>query len=124
MGNYQDIYVKKVFSAETVAASGSANSDLIDLGGLSTTGHFSIQVNLTGDGTATFEYLLSNDGVNYITPSGSLEITTGHTKTSGPGTDGIDLYSFGPVLARYMKIKVSETGTSDTITVNAFLAIS
>jgi len=83
-----------------------------------------LQLLLTGDGTATVEFLLSNDGVNFLEPSGSLDIVSGFTKTSGPGTDGKDIYAFGPVLARFMQIKVTETSTSDAIAVTAHLAIS
>jgi len=124
MGEYRDIYVKKVFDAEAVAASGTSTSAVYDLGSLSTTGYFSLQVALTGDGTATIEYELSNDGVNYMTPSGSSEIITGLVKTSGPGTDGQDIYSFGPILSRFIRLKVTETGTSDAIALTAYLAIS
>lgn len=124
MGAYQDIYVQKIFSSEAVVASGTATSNAVDLGGLSTTGHFSLQVALTGDGTATFEFLLSNDGTNFVEPSGSLDITTGFTKTSGPGSDGKDIFSFGPILARWMKIRVTETGGVSAIAVNGYLAMS
>lgn len=124
MGAYQDIYVQKLFSAEAIVASGSATSDAIDLGGLSTTGHFSLQVALTGDGTATIVFLLSNDGTNFLVPSGSLDITAGFTKTSGPGTNGKDIFSFGPILGRWLQIRVTETSTTDAISVTADIAMS
>jgi hypothetical protein len=124
MGEYRDIYVKKCFDGEVVAASGDATSVIYDLGSLSTTGYFSLQVALTGDGTATIEYELSNDNVNFMVPTGSSEIITGLVKTTGPGSDGQNIYDFGPILSRFMRIKLSETGTSDSITLTAFLAIS
>lgn len=124
MGAYRDIYVKKIFSSVTVAASGSAISSAIDLGGLSTTGHFSLQIELTGNGTAKVEFLLSNNGVDFMEPTGSADIVTGFTKTSGPGSDGKSLISFGPILGRQIQIKLTETGTSNSIVVSAWLAMS
>jgi hypothetical protein len=124
MGNYRDIYITKIFSSESVAASGSATSAPLDLGSISSSGYFSLQVAVTGSGELTLEFELSNDGINYVTPTGSLEITTGLSATSGPGSDGKDIYSFGPILARWLRIKATETGTSDAAVLTAFLAVN
>jgi len=120
----KDIYVTKVFISEAVVASGNSTSSAIDLGNQATDGYFSLQVTLTGDGTAKFEYLLSNNGADYLEPSTAVDIATGHVKTSGPGSDGKDIYWFEPEQARWMKIKVTETGTASAITVSAWLAVS
>lgn len=119
------IHTRRVHSAVTVAASGSASSTAIDFANMNRSwqpdGYFSIQVAVTGDGTAKFEYLISNDGTNFLEPSAASDITTGVTKTSGPGSDGKDIYSFTPLPCRWMKIKVTETGGADSITVTVDL---
>ena len=123
MGAYNDIFVKKVFTAEVVAASGNTESEIIDLGGVTTNPEsFGLQVELTGDGTATFEALVSNHADDFIRPSTQPVVKSGFTKTSGPGSDGKDAFGFSIVPSRFLKIKVTETGTSDSITVTAYLA--
>jgi len=117
------IYTEKIFDAEAILANGNSSTNAIDLRDKRPSGQFSIQLELTGDGTATVEWLGSNNGVDYLVPSTVSEIVTGFTKTSGPGSDGKDIYSFTPKLCRYMKIKVTETTTTDAIAVTATLAI-
>jgi hypothetical protein len=123
----EDIVVRKVFSSQTVAAGGDETTSAYDMGALSGPGYFSLQVEVTGSGTAKFEFLLSNNvsatGGDWIEPSGSLDIATGFTATSGPGSDGKDIFSFSPILARSIKIKCTETGSSDAIVVNAWMAM-
>lgn len=113
----------EIFSAETITANTSENSDAIDLNKYQPEGYFSLQVVLAGDGTAKFEYLLSNDGSNYLEPSDAIDIASGHIKTSGPGGDGIDIYTFEPNPARFLKIKVTETGTSNDVIVTVTLLV-
>jgi hypothetical protein len=122
MGEYNDVVVTKVFDGEVVAASGNALSGVIDLGSVSQLGSTGLQVYLSGDGTAQFDYIVSNHLNDFITPSGVSAIASSVIKTSGPGSDGKDAYSFEVIIHRYMKIKVTETGTSDSITVTAYLA--
>lgn len=113
-----------VFSAVTIAASGTSTSTAIDLNGVARNGNFSLQVVLTGSGTAKFEYSYSNDGTNYIIPASPTgEITTGHTVTSGPGTDGKNIYPFSPQFGRYMKVKATETGAANSVTITCTLAV-
>jgi hypothetical protein len=122
MAELNDIFVKTVFTAEVIAASGVATSDMIDLGTVTVDGNFGIQLALTGDGTAQVDYTASNHTEDFITPSTASAIVTGFVKTSGPGSDGKDAFAFIPILHRFMKIQVTETGTSDSITVTAYLA--
>ena len=117
----REIQTKLIFNAQEIAAGGNAVSDAINLQGID--GYFSIQVALTGDGTAKFEYLMSNNNSDFLEPSSASDIATGHTKTSGPGADGKDIYAFDPDLAKFMKIKVTETGGANTITVTVTSAI-
>lgn len=115
------IEVYRVFNAQATAASGTSTSDAIDLHCRS--GYFSLQVAITGDGTCKFEYLISNDGVNFIEPSSASDIASSKVKTSGPGSDGKDIFSFTPVISRFIKIRITETGGANSVTVTAHLAI-
>ena len=123
MGAYNDIFVKQVFTAELIAANGSAESAVIDLGGVSQNpGSFGLQVEMSGSGTGRFEAIVSNHTEDFIKPSAQSYIKTGFLATSGPGSDGKDAFSFSIVPSRFLKIKVTETGASDSITVTAYLA--
>jgi hypothetical protein len=122
MGAYNDVEVTKVFTAELIAASGSALSGLVDMGDVSRNGNAGIQVELTGDGTATIEALVSNHLDDFIRPSTMPAIKTGFVKTSGPGLDGKDGFNVSLITYRYLKIRVTETSTSDSVTVTAYLA--
>jgi len=113
----------KIFDAITIAASGVANSVPIELPH-HLEGFFSLQIELTGNGTAKFEYEVSNDGETYITQTATADqIVSGFTKTSGPGSDGKDLISFEPEPAKMMKIVCTETGTSDSVTITVTAVI-
>jgi len=123
MGAYNDIFVKKVFTAELIAASGSAESVVIDLGSVCTDpSSFGLQVEMTGDGTGTIEALVSNHTTDFIRPSTQPVIKSGFVKTSGPASDGKDAFSFSIVPSRFLKIKVTEAGGADSVTVTAYLA--
>ena len=123
MAGEAKINVKKVIDAQTVTASSSYTSAVIPLDGFVRAGEYSLQISVTGDGTCKFEYLLSVNDQDYIEPASGSDIASGITKTSGPGSDGKEIYSFATELARFMKIKVTETGTSDSVVVNAWLAL-
>jgi len=113
--------VVKVFDAVTIAANGNKESDAIDFTYYRPNGYFSLQVAVTGDGTCKFEYLISNDDVNYLDPSTATDIASSITKTSGTG--GKDIYSFEPIPGQKMKIKCTETGTANSVTVTAHLLV-
>ena len=110
-----------LFIAETIALSQSVTSGSVNLRGAADDGFFGIQLVLTGDGTAKVEYLESYNSVNFVTPSGAIEIVTGFTKTSG--TSGVDVLTFEPEVCPYMKIKVTETGGANSITVTVILVV-
>lgn len=101
-----------IFTTESVTASATVTSGFIDL--YNCRGFFSVQYLITGDGTLTLTYSLSNDGSTYITPTGAVAIGTALTKTTGPGGDGKDILSFTPMVARFMKIIATETGGANT----------
>lgn len=115
----------RVFKTREIVASGSLISQAFKLGSYSDVqGWFSLQVVLTGDGTGKFQASVSNDNSNFIiSDDASDDIVSAHTKISGPGADGIQIYQFSPVLAQWIKIKVTETGGANSIIVTAHLAI-
>jgi len=109
---------KTVINAETIVASGTYTSQGIAIPEVHS--HFSLYWDVSGDGTAKFEYESSPDGEHYVLDDGTA-IASGQLKNSGPGSDGIDMVDFSPLPCESLKIKCSETGTSDTITVTAIL---
>lgn len=119
-----DIYSINALTTKAITASSNSSSDSYDLKRYRIDGYFSVQVTIAGSGTAKVEYLLSNDGTNFVEPSSASDITSGMTATSGPGSDGIDLFSFSPEPARYLKIKVTETGGANPITATVVLMMN
>jgi len=117
------ITTTKVFDAQALAASGVFTTPALDLSRYSTEGFFSLQFNLTGTGTAKVEFMISNNDVDYIEPTGASDVLSAFTVTSGPGANGKDIASFSPPLARFLKLKVTETGGANGVTVNGWLAI-
>ena len=116
----------RVWNAREVLASASLTSQAFKLGSYSDVqGWFSLQIALTGDGTGKFQWGVSNDNSNFIfrDDDPTQNIITAHTKTSGPGSDGIHIYQFSPTLSQWLKVRVTETGGASLITVIAHLAI-
>jgi len=113
------VNVQTIMDAEEIAASESYETSAIDLGNIN--GTMSLQYAITGDGTLTLSYTVSNDGTNYVLPSGGSTIATGLTKTSG--TSGKDILAFTPPLAKFLKIKATETGTTKSATITMTAAI-
>ena len=117
------LITKTIIDGETIAASGDYTSGAIDLSTKYINGEFSLQFALTGDGTATIEYLVSNDGVTFLNPTGSTDIVSSFTSASG--TAGKDLLKIpiveDVIIAKFIKIKVTETSTTDSITVTAVI---
>ena len=108
---------KILIDGETISASGTFTSKPVGIPRLDE--FFSLQWTITGDGTAKFEVLCSADGALYI--EDTTDIITGQTKTTGPAGDGINMGLFEPYPCEAMKIKCTETGTSNSITVTAVL---
>lgn len=119
----------ELFTGNTIAASGSLTSAPIDLNRVHPSGFFSFHmIDLTGTGTAKVTFEVSNDDNSdgaavWVTPAAASDIVTAHTATSGPGGDGNELYTFNPPPARYLRIVITETGTSNTIVPTGTLII-
>lgn len=110
------ILIDKFMTEETISAGGT-KVYTIDMDRFGFNGFFSLQIIMTGSGTLQGEYLLSNDGVNFVTPTGVPDspIFTGFTA-------GIDMFSFEPMLCRYLRILLTETGEEDPVVVTGLLA--
>lgn len=119
------IFTKRVLSAVSISASANTTTEKIDLNGLASNGIFSVQYTITGDGTAKIEYLLSNEdaATNMIEPSTATDIGSSLTKTTGPGSNGKDLIPFEPECARWLQLKVTETGGANGVVVTLDIAI-
>jgi hypothetical protein len=112
----------KIFDAEVIAASGSATSVAIPTKA-GKVGLNSLQLTLTGTGTAKVEVLCSIDGTNFVDPSEVGDILSSFTATSGVGSDGKEVVSIAiPACVAY-KIKITETGASNSVTVTAYVGV-
>jgi len=117
--------VLQAFSSIEILAGESEYSDIYDL--TKSAGNASIQLEVTGNGTARVEWVGTNDDTAlvtaFITPNNASDIVTAFTKTSGPGSNGKHIYPFGLSLVKKIAIKVTETGGVNPVTVTALLVI-
>lgn len=115
MLSIRPITTVKVFDGLDLGEGANSSSPAIDLREVAQNGIFTLFYTLTGNGTCKFEFLLGQTVAGtFVTPSESDEIATGLTV-------GSDLISFSPLLAPFIKIKVTETGGADHVGVNAWL---
>lgn len=120
MGMYQTGLLK-IFDEEVVAADSSVYSSLLDLSMLRTD-NATLQVEVSGEGRVKFEYLLSANGIDFMAVDGvSNTIKADIMKNSGPSANGKMLVNFTFKVAEYMKIKCTETGCVNPMTVSAWL---
>ncbi len=117
----QEVVIFNLFYLQTISAGESVLSDFINME--NATGFFSLQQVISGSGTIKWTFLLSNDGINFLTPSEASDIATSQSSSSGPNSDGKDIFSFSPLTAKYMQIKATETGGSSSATITGYLAI-
>lgn len=117
------IIVDHLFAAKTLTAGASATYNM-DLTRMNADGFFSLQIVVaSGTGTLKFEYLLSNNNSNFVEPTGASDIVATFGAGSGPGADGIDIYSFEPEVSGYIQIKATEDGGVNPVVFDAYLAV-
>ncbi len=111
------IVIDNFMTEEVIIASGTKTYTK-DMERYDFNGFFSLQLVMTGTGVLQGEYLLSNDGVNFVTPTGVPDspIFTGFTV-------GVDMFSFEPMLCRYLRLLLTETGGANPVTVSGYLAL-
>ena len=86
-------------------------------------GFFSLQIVLAGTGNVDVIWAASNDGSNFITPADTDDIFSAFGPASGPGSDGIDIASFDPLLAKFLKITATGQGAGAITSIIGSLAI-
>jgi hypothetical protein len=102
-------------STGTIAASGSYTTEAFDCTNLE--GFFSLQWTVTGDGTMKAEVLVSNDGSTFLELD--ADIITAQTKLTG--TSGCNMTAFEVTPCNQIKLKFTEIGGANSITVVARL---
>ena len=128
---HKDITVRKIYSNRLIEAGDSQDSDLellstgkngvVDLGDFAQVGSFSTWIKVTGDGSLQLSYLLSQDNINWVQPTGAGPIISGFT--SSDGSSGEDLVVFRPEFARFIKFRASEISTTDPIYFTMLFAV-
>jgi len=119
---------KILLDKETITAASNKVTEIIDLDLDTIEGFFSVQLIVTGGGTAKIEYMNSNLATSldtdYVVQSAAADIIVSNfTATSGPGSDGKDVISFSPEPANRMKLKVTETGGVTAIAVTLIICV-
>jgi len=115
MGENRIIHAR-LWTAEAVTKNTSTTSAAIDLLRYRPSGYFAVQVIEAGNGTGRLQYLTSQEeNGTFVTSTGAVDIFNGFTKTSGPGADGIDQFSFQPIPCRWLKFKITETATASDL---------
>lgn len=92
-------------TTEFLVAAEPVQRGLMNVANALVRGDFSIYYKTSGGGVVDFEYFLSWNGVDLITPSSSADIITGVTSGTESAT------GFLPVLAPWLGIRAEETGT-------------
>jgi len=125
MGAYSEISAICVFNAQTIPAGGYITSDVIDLG-LAQNGYFAIEPTISSVGgcAVTLTYLVSISGVTFLTPTSASNIITGMSETSGPSSNGVDVYTFTPELGKQMKIRATDVSGATASVIVGWLAVS
>jgi len=117
MRYFSELASVKIFNAVSVAKSESVLSDEISASNVS--GYFSLQWEISGDGTVKFEVLPSNNGTDFLDVVEDIAVS--QTKSTGPDSNGKNFASFYVPACLSFKVKVTETGGSNGVTVSAWL---
>jgi len=127
--NEHDIKTYPLIDKKSIAASGSFTSDIINLEDIKAEGNITIQVEVTGTGTATIEFEQSNSfnttdlTGDFVKPSSGSSIVTGFTVTSGSGSNGKDLFNVPAFNSKVLRMVITETGTANAIIVSMWVSI-
>jgi hypothetical protein len=107
----------RVWSLEALAAGQNMLSDPIDIRSID--GYLAAGWTITGTGTARFEILSSFDGTSFLDLSAN--IADGQTATTGPDANGKNGSSIVTVPAPFIKIRATETGGANAVTITFHL---
>lgn len=114
----KEIMTRTEFNAVAITASETATSAAIELEALYPEGYFSFTLTTAGVGSVVkAEFLVCNTiAGTYLEPDGADDIVTAHS----PGTA---VYSFTPPVAKYMKIKLTETASANVTSATGIITI-
>jgi hypothetical protein len=107
-----DIYTVQAFSGTALANTQTVTSAAIDLNNYRAAGTFAAQLQVSGPGSVKVEYQVAINGTDYVEPTGASDVFSGFCATNGPGADGKGIASFAPVVARYLRLKLTSTGVT------------
>jgi hypothetical protein len=108
---------------DVAIAKNEAAVGTIDLSRFDTEGFFSAQIELAGTGAVDVVASLSNNGTDFITPSGMANLFSTFNASSGEGSDGKSIVSFDPLLARYLRITATEDNTNPITALTIWVAL-
>ena len=112
-----DILITQIFDGEALDASGTATSAVIDLGKTANNeGRLQWKIPSTsGLGVVKIELLESLNGTDWV--ENGTDLATGLAKGTGDG-----FVSFDPDTVKFVKFKITETGTSAAVVFSLWLA--
>ena len=113
--------VVTLLNAQAISAAGTYTSSTVNL--TNAEGLVSLQITLTGDGTASIVYQTSNDGTTFAEPEGVTAVVSGFTKTSGGSSNGNAMEQISVEFAKYVRLLVTETGGAEAIAVTIKMAV-
>jgi hypothetical protein len=108
-----DIYSIPMFIAEALVASGTATSDVIPLSAYQPLGNFASQLEITGSGTVDVDLYTSLNGEDFI-----LSRNLFNDYAVGEYIEG-----HGMEVATHFYLVITETSTTDTVTVSLWTGI-
>jgi len=129
MDNKQTIDTKNIFNGATITAGTTVNGQVFSSDSKKMNGNASLQIEVTGDGTAKFMIEQSNNHVKgqtvpyFVRASSGYIIVEGFTKTGGIGTDGKDIIDVPMILSGEFRIVCEETGGANDIVVKSWLTM-
>ena len=118
----REIRVFQVFEDEDVPAGTTVRADPIDLVVATPGGMFSLQWDVSGASATSFQHFYegSNNGTDFVAPSGRDTIHNAVTTTSGVADQ--DLAGFQPELMKFLKIGFENQGSASCV-VSSWLAM-
>lgn len=102
MSSTNTTFIQSIFKNTPIAAGQHLDSEVINLDELKPVGFFSLQYAASGTGAVTYNYLLSNDGNTFSPEDSVTEIVKDVSATNG-------FAWFAPAVAKYMKIRATES---------------
>ena len=107
---------------KAISQNDSDDSDEHDISEMAQSGMFSIQAVISNTSTSTsitITYLLSLDGINFITPTNAVDIATTVDVSSGLN----QIYTFEPEVCKWLQIRITENNTGTVAGLYVYLGV-